>query len=181
MHVESTPLATIDAEPPPPEAQVCDPFAQPPPNVAKCKADLTEYLMDRPGADAEKVLARMLWLGHRRTTTTTAFAEMVRDGQAGMFTSDGNVCWTLLTPRALAPAPVADPAPPTPTPAQEDEALLALLDGYTARKIREAATHAANDIRTLYGVTPATLRPRDVIRTLVVRALGGWSGAGLVK
>lgn len=178
MHVEPMPLVPADFLPPP-EAQVCDPFAQPPPNVAKCKADLTEYLMDHPGADAEKVLARMLWLGHHRATTDLAFAEMVRDGQAGMFTSDGNVCWTLLTPRALAPAPVADPAPPT--PAQNDEALLALLDGYTARKIREAATHAANDIRTLYGVTPATLRPRDVIRTLVVRALGGWSGAGLVK
>lgn len=82
----------------------------------------------------------------------------------------------------LGPAPQPKGAQADPPVVDHDAALLALLDSWTAGKIRSACDSATRDLATLFGVEGVKLTPAQVVRVLALRQWGtGWGSNGFVR
>lgn len=132
---------------------------------------LAEHLAAHPGYPLDWFISDLA-SQFKPAAVVRAFDRLHAQGRAYSAFQDGA---TRLFPGA---APVVPPA--VLSADEEDEALLTLLEGWPADALRRMVRSSAADLAMMYGVNVKTLRPRDVIRALLVRATS-WKGDGLVK
>ncbi len=132
---------------------------------------LAEHLAAHPGQSLDWTLTEMA-SQFKPAAVARAFDRLHAQGRAYSAFEDGA---TRLFPGA---APVVPPA--VLSADEEDAALLALLDQWPADELRRMVRSSAVDLAMMYGVSVERLRPRDVIRALLVRGTS-WKGDGLVK